>query len=135
MPRSRNLANYETIYWDLLSAMQDGVPELVFKLPKKVAINMQQTFYSFIRATEHASNVKNIGGDVKHAKEFTDNANTMRGYLAIINHEPLESTIRFINRDLNPATQSIRDQLQAQLNTEDKNAFFESLNDTEIKHE
>ncbi len=136
MARSRNLANYETVYWELLSAMRDGVPELLFKLPRKAAINMQQTFYSFIHATEHSSNIKSIAGDIKHAQQFTDDANTMRGYVVVIRHATLESTLSFINRDLNPATQSIRDQLHAQLNTEDKEDFFASLNATdETRHE
>ncbi len=136
MPRSRNLANYETIYWELLSAMRESIPELKFRLSKKAAFNMQQSFYSFIHATEHSSNVKSIAGDIKHAQQFTDDANTMRGYVVVLKHTPLESIISFINRDLNPATQSIRDQLHAQLNTnEDKQEFFASLNTTEHNDE
>ena len=108
--------------------MRDSVPELMFKLSKKAAFNMQQTFYSFIHATEHSSNIKNIAGDIKHAQQFTNDANTMRGYVVVVKHAKLESTIRFINRDLNPATKSIREQLKAQLSTnEDKAQFFASL--------
>lgn len=111
--------------------MRNSIPELVFTLPKKAAFNMQQTFYSFIHATEHSSNIKSIAGDIKHAQQFMNDANIMRGYVVVLKHETLESTIRFINRDLNPATKSIRDQLHAQLNTEGKDAFFASLNEME----
>lgn len=126
MARSRNLANYETIYWELLEGMRSGIGQIELKLTKKVAINTQQTFYAFIRANEHASATLSIGGDIKHAQDFTDNANTMRGYVVMLRHNTLESILTFVNRDLNPKTQEIRDQIREQL---------KAFNNMDLTHE
>lgn len=139
MARSRNLSSYDTIYFDLLSAMKADTPEITLRLPRKLATNTQQTFYAFIRAMEHTANVKSIGNDVKHAQSLTNDANVMRGYLVVLKHEEAYSILRFVNRDMNPETQTIRDQIHAQLknhtpqtkveveSTESADDFFKSL--------
>lgn len=115
MARSKNLASYEEAYWDLLEAMRGNMPEIVLRLPRKQATNMQQTFYAFIRAHEHTSNAMLKRGEVDKAMPLVQDANVMRGYLVAVDHTLQPSTIRFINRDLNPDTADMREQIKKQL--------------------
>jgi len=114
MARSKNLASYPDVYWDLLAAMREGVKELKFKLDLKEARNTQQTFYAFIRALEHTSGLKLKEGDISYSQNLKHEAEIMRGYLVTI--DKTTNTLIFVNRDLEPQAMSLREQLKKQLN-------------------
>jgi len=131
MARSKNLASYEEVYWDLLEAMQGGIAEIELKLSLKQARNVQQTFYAFIRAHEHTADKLRKQGEIARCQELVQAANTMRGYMLMIHADP-PVILRFINRDLNPATESIREQLKAQLTTLDMPADLPPLEQKDV---
>lgn len=116
MARSKNLASYPDVYWDILEAMRGGIKEITFKLSQKEAINTQQTFYAFIRAMEYTSEKKLKAGDIKHSQELRRDAITMRGYLLTIDKSTAPATLHIVNRDLAPQTQALREQLKKQVN-------------------
>ena len=126
MPRSTNPANYEEVYWDLLSGMEREIPEIKLNLPANTAQKVKFTFYAFIRALEVQSERMRKQGDMAAAGELTVQGNAMRKYLVDINingsqvtaiakADQTPSVLRFINRDLNPMTASMRTQVKEQL--------------------
>ena len=128
MPRSTNPNNYESIYWDLLRAMHNEVPSIDLKSTAGEAVRVRQTFYAFITAMEKTSERLRKQGKFEISGQRQDDANAMRKYLIRIenSHGILHTakgndttpvTLSFINRDLNPETQSLRDQIAKQLET------------------
>lgn len=126
MPRSTNPANYEEVYWDLLHGMRQEIPEIKLDLPINTAQKVKFTFYAFIRALEVQANRKRKQGDMTGAGELEQFANAMRKYLVDIQingeqitdfkkNDQRDCILRFINRDLNPMTKSMRDQVKEQL--------------------
>ena len=127
MPRSTNPSNYEEVYWDLLHGMRQEIPEIKLDLSASAAQKVKFTFYAFIRALEVSSERKRKLGDMTGAGELTEFADAMRKYLVDIEVDGESVTqikardrtpclLRFINRDLNPKTASMRDQVKEQLN-------------------
>lgn len=115
MARSHNLASYEEALWDLRDAMIGGINEVTLRLPRREATNTQQTFYAFIRAHEHTARTLIKSGKIQEGMELISCADAMRGYLTTVDNSTQPSTLRFINRDLNPKTASMREQIKAQL--------------------
>ena len=126
MPRSTNPSNYEEVYWDLLHGMRQEIPEIKLNLAASAAQKVKFTFYAFIRALEVSSERKRKLGDMAGAGELTEFADAMRKYLVDIEIDGESVTqikardhtlciLRFINRDLNPRTASMRDQVKEQL--------------------
>jgi len=113
MPRSKNLSNYDDAFWDLRDAMTSGIGEIKLDFAKKRAINIQQSFYAFIRAHEHTGNGLIRQGKIDQGQELIRHADTMRGYLVQVTDKGLH----FINRELNPTTPGMKEQIQAQLAT------------------
>ena len=116
MPRSTNPANYEEVYWDLLHGMRQEVPEIKLDLEAATATKVKFTFYAFIRALEVQGEKKRKSGDMVGAGELQEFGEAMRKYLVDIKENGARATLRFINRDLNPMTKSMRDQVKEQLN-------------------
>ncbi len=126
MPRSTNPSNYEEVYWDLLHGMRQEIPEIKLKLTASEAQRVKFTFYAFIRSLEVSSERKLKQGDMTGAGELTEFADAMRKYLVDIEIDGESITqikardltwcvLRFVNRDLNPKTASMRDQVKEQL--------------------
>ena len=126
MPRSTNPSNYEEVYWDLLHGMRQEIAEIKLNLTANAAQKVKFTFYAFIRALEVTSEHKRKRGDMTGAGELTEFADAMRKYLVDIEingesvtqikaRDQTSCILRFINRDLNPKTASMRDQVKEQL--------------------
>lgn len=127
MPRSTNPSNYEEVYWDLLHGMRQEISEIKLDLSASAAQKAKFTFYAFIRALEVTGERKRKQGDMSGAGELTEFADAMRKYLVDIEISGQSVTqiskgdqtpciLRFINRDLNPKTASMREQVKKQLN-------------------
>lgn len=134
MPRSTNPSNYEEVYWDLLSGMRQEIPEIKLDLPANTAQKVKFTFYAFIHALEVQAERKRKQGNMTGAGELEQFANAMRKYLVDIqiNGEQIANIkkgdqtpciLRFINRDLNPMTRSMHDQVKEQLSLLNVPAF------------
>ena len=126
MPRSTNPSNYEEMYWDLLHGMEGDIPEITLNVNANVAQKVRYNFYAFIRALEVQGEKSTKRGEIIAGQELQAQANTMRGYLVNIEvngHsvsriaacDKTPAKLRFINRDLNPETLSLREQIKVQL--------------------
>ena len=126
MPRSTNPSNYEEMYWDLLQGMEGGIPEITLNVNANVAQKVRYNFYAFIRALEVQGERKVKANEIIAGQQLQTQANTMRGYLVNIEvnghsvsridaSDKTPAKLRFINRDLNPETQTLREQIKEQL--------------------
>ena len=106
--------------------MRQEIPEIKLDLPANTAQKVKFTFYAFIRALEVSSGKKLKLGDMTGAGELELSANAMRKYLVDIqingtsvtqirSADQTSCVLRFINRDLNPMTKSMREQVKEQL--------------------
>lgn len=126
MPRSVNPHSYAAIYWDLLEAMSNDVPELKLDMPANTAQKFRFNFYAFIRALDHQAERAASAANLAVAAQREEEANTMRGYIAAIyiddvkflkvkKHDARIASLKFINRDLDPETLDAHAQLKAQM--------------------
>jgi len=126
MPRSTNPKNYEAMYWDLLEAMTQDIPEVKLSLPANKAQKIKYNFYAFIRAIETQGEKDKKAGNLAAAASRKEEANTLRGYLvniyidgqtprAINAQDTRMATLLFIDRDMNPDTVDAHTQVKAQL--------------------
>ncbi len=126
MPRSVNPHNYDGFFWELCEGMQAHIPVITLDLPASKAQRVRWDFWAFIRALEKHAEKLSKEADMTQASDVVQRAQAMRGYLATIFLEDKEQdrikagdvtpmTLKFINRDMNPATADIREQLAKQL--------------------